>query len=95
MRNYELAFPYSCVRVRLFTSIMHYKEHPYNHSGVSVNGPRAGDPPYSFCEADFPKSPDGGLDLKYVKMWWGIKDCQVRLRGARALDALLISLPKR
>lgn len=31
----------------------------------------------SKCEADFPMLPDGGLDLKFVKLWWGIKDFKV------------------
>lgn len=33
----------------------------------------------SKCEADFPMLPDGGLDLKFVRLWWGIKDIKVRI----------------
>lgn len=44
----------------------------------------------SYCEADFPMLPDGGLDLKFVKLWWGIGDFKVR--SASMLWSLVVAL---
>lgn len=60
--------------MRLFTDLDEYKK------GVIMirTGHRFVSYHRSKCEADFPMLPDGGLDLKFVKLWWGIKDSKVR-----------------